>query len=370
MDRNDYYELLGISPSASRAAIRRAFQKLARKYHPDLNPGDNVARVRYQRIYEAYEVLTDPDRRGRYDEKGERPRGREEPEPARYGFEGFDFSREESRGSRVFPELFRVARAASPHTDERGDDIHHNLKIRFDESLEGISTTIRLPRNISCSTCEGFKEIPSSRERPCRACRGRGRATEAHGFMLFAKPCVECGGRGVVARERCPDCRGAGRSVRDEAVTVKIPRGVHDGDRVVVAGMGHEGRGAGQNGDLYIHVHVDPHPVFTRKGDNLYCTVPITFTEAALGGRISVPTPDGEVSLRLPPGVESGQKLRLSERGAPSRLGAKRGDLFVVVQVVTPRVYDDRSRELLRELDRLNPMDPRAELRRTMEDME
>lgn len=368
MDRNDYYELLGISPTASRAAVRRAFQKLARKYHPDLNPGDNVARLRYERIYEAYEVLTDPDKRGRYDQGGERPKSRQDPEPPRYGFEGFDFSREGARGSQVYAELFRVTRDASSEAEERGQDVHHNIKIRFEESLEGMTARFRLARHISCPTCEGFRDIPSAQAHTCRACGGRGRATQAHGFMLFAKPCAECGGQGVVAKERCPDCHGAGRSVREESVSVVIPRGVQDGDRIVVAGMGHEGRGPGRNGDLYVHVHVEPHPFFTRKGDNLYCTVPVTFTEAALGARVDVPTPEGEVRLRVPPGVQSGQKLRLSERGAPSRLGAKRGDLFVIVQVVTPRVYDDRSRELLRELDRLNPMDPRDEIRSALEE--
>jgi molecular chaperone DnaJ len=181
--------------------------------------------------------------------------------------------------------------------------------------------------------------------------------------MLFAKPCGHCGGSGVVSRERCPDCAGAGRKSESQTVSVEIPPGVADGDKISLAGLGGQGRASGRPGDLYVHIHVQKHPFFTRKGDNLFCTVPVTFTEAALGAKIEVPTPDGGVTLRVPAGVQSGQKLRLSERGAPSRRSAgRRGDLFVVIQVVTPKVYDDRSRELLRELDRLNPVEPRAEL--------
>ncbi|HXV63299.1 MAG TPA: J domain-containing protein [Vicinamibacteria bacterium] len=368
MDRNDYYALLGITPNASTTAVRRAFQKLARRFHPDLNPGDNVARVRYERIYEAFRVLTDPSQRERYDSHGQRPTAVEDAEPPRYGFEGFDFSREQNRSSQIFPELFRQPGRRARTERERGEDIHHKVGISFEESLHGFPTSFRLARSITCATCDGFQEIPSSVPRPCPVCAGRGRATHAHGFMLFARPCAECGGTGILSKETCPDCQGAGRAIREERIDIEIPKGVNDGDRVVIPGKGHEGRGTGRNGDLYVHVQVAAHPVFARKGDNLYSTVRITFTEAALGARVDVPTPEGSVKLRIPAGVQSGQKLRLSERGAPSRLGSKRGDLFVTVQVVTPTVYDDRSRELLRELDRLNPMDPREEIRREAEE--
>lgn len=361
MDRHDYYALLGVKRSATRAEIRRAFQKLARKYHPDLNPGDNVAALRYQRLEEAYEALSDPAERRRYDEAGPRPRRERSSELARYGFEGFDFSLRVERREDIFPELFRRP-AASRRGREDGEDVHHRLSLSFDESLSGTRTGFQVTRSVSCGTCDGWGEIPASTARPCPACRGQGRATQARGFMLFTKPCPECDGRGTVARERCPDCRGAGGSAATESLTVDIPPGVSDGDKISVPGGGHEGRGGGRTGDLYVHVQVQPHPFFTRKGDNLFCTVPITFSEAALGARIEVPTPTGKVKLRVPAGVQSGQKLRLSDLGAPSRRAAGRGDLFVVVQVVTPRLYDDRSRELLRALARLTPENPRKDL--------
>ena len=176
--------------------------------------------------------------------------------------------------------------------------------------------------------------------------------------MLFTKPCPACDGSGLVARERCPDCRGAGRSPESQTVELDIPAGIAHGDKITVPGLGSHGRGSARPGDLQVHIEVQPDPVFTRKGDNLFCRVPISFAEAALGAKVEVPTPDGPVTLRVPPGVQSGQKLRLSGRGAPTRRAeGGRGDLFVVVQVVTPRVYDERSRELLRELERAHPVD-------------
>ncbi|HLE70082.1 MAG TPA: J domain-containing protein [Vicinamibacteria bacterium] len=355
----DYYTLLGVKSNASKAAIRRAFQKLARKYHPDLNPGDSVAAVRYRRLYEAFEILIDTERRERYDTHGSRPSEETREEPPRYGFAGFDFSLEGEKGPDIFPELFQSSLAPEPGRRERGDDIHHRLALRFEDTLTGLETSFQIVRSHTCGTCQGFGDIPSADPVPCTACSGRGRAMKVHGFMIFAKPCASCGGTGHLARELCPECRGAGCTSRPETVTLLVPRGVSDGDKLLVPSRGHEGRGAGAPGDLYVDVHVQSHPLFSRQGDNLFCTVALSFAEAALGARIEVPTPDGPVTLRVPAGVQSGQKLRISGRGAPSRRADARGDLFIVVKVVTPTVYDDRSRELLRELDRLNPLGPR-----------
>jgi molecular chaperone DnaJ len=360
MNSKDYYALLGIPSGASRSAVRRAFQKLARKYHPDLNPGDNVAAVRYRRIFEAFEVLTDPAARARYDTGGRSPEEDTPIEPVRYGFEGFDFTLERERTSDIFARLFEPDRPSVGRGEERGEDIHHRIAIRFEDSLAGLSTSFQIPRSIICATCEGYGEIPSAEPRRCAACEGRGRTTQVHGFMLFAKPCRQCRGAGKLALERCPDCFGAGSATRVETLGVEIPPGVSDGEKIVLPGFGHEGRGSGASGDLYIHVQVHPHPLFSRLGDNLYYVMPVSFSEAALGTRIEVPTLLGPVTLRVPAGVQSGQRLRLSGRGAPSRRGQASGDLFIVIKVVTPRVYDDRSRELLRELDRLNPIEERA----------
>jgi molecular chaperone DnaJ len=363
MAANDYYALLGVKSTASKAAIRRAFQKLARKYHPDLNPGDNVAAVRYRRIYEAFEILIDAEKRERYDVHGSRAPEETREDPPRFGFEGFDFSLEGEKRPDIFPELFQSSKAPEPGARERGEDIHHRLALRFEDALTGLEATFQITRSYTCGCCQGFGDIPSIDPVICGACSGRGRAMKVHGFMLFAKPCAACRGTGRLSRELCPDCRGAGRTSRTETVTVQVPRGVSDGDKLLVPGLGHEGRGAGAPGNLHVDVQVHPHPLFSRQGDNLFCTVPVSFAEAALGARIEVPTPDGPVTLRVPAGVQSGQKLRISGRGAPSRRspdGKARGDLFIVVKVTTPAVYDDRSRELLRELDRLNPLGSRS----------
>ena len=360
MPTNDYYALLGVRSNASKAAIRRAFQKLARKYHPDLNPGDSLAAVRYRRFYEAFEILIDSEKRERYDTHGSRPSEESREEPPRYGFAGFDFSLEGEKRPDIFPELFQGALAPEPRRNERGEDIHHRLALRFEDALTGLETSFQISRAYTCSTCRGFGDIPSADPAPCSACAGRGRAMKVHGFMVFAKPCAVCRGTGHLSREACPDCRGAGRTSRTETVTVQVPMGVSDGDKLLVPSRGHEGRGAGPPGDLYVDVHVHSHSLFSRQGADLFCTVPMSFAEAALGARIEVPTPDGPVTLRVPAGVQSGQKLRLSGRGAPSRGAGARGDLFIVVKVVTPTVYDDRSRELLRELDRLNPLGSRV----------
>ena len=369
MTRLDYYVLLGVDRSASKADIRRAFQKLARKYHPDINPGDNVAALRYERISEAFEVLSNPESREHYDEVGARPAADERAEPVRYGFEGFDFSIEERRETNIFPELFTRQNPVPDELREDGEDVHHRINISFEESLTGLSSHFAITRKLSCDSCEGWGEVPASEPVRCPACHGKGRSTQAHGFMLFTKPCAVCRGAGVVARERCPDCAGAGRRSETHLVEVEIPKGVADGDKIAIAGMGGHGRGRGRPGDLFVHVQVQPHPFFTRKGDNLYATVPITFAEAALGAKIEVPTAEGGVTLRVPAGVQSGQMLRLAGRGAPTRRGPGRGDFYVTVKVVTPQVYDDRSRELLRELERINPQEPREDLWRSSEEV-
>lgn len=366
MERRDFYDLLGVKRTASSAELRRAYRKLARKYHPDINPGDRVAEVRYRRITEAFEVLSDAGEREQYDRLGAKP-AEESTEPvASYGFEGFDFSMRGKLDVDIFPELFRSPRSRVRSEGAlRGEDIQHPLGISFEESLRGLTTTFQVNRLVACQTCEGWGHLPANRTETCSACGGRGRATQARGHMLFARPCLECGGSGILDRQGCPDCSGAGRMAKQDTVSVRIPAGVDDGSKVAMPGKGNEGRGGGRTGDLYVLIQIVPAestPFFTRKGDNLFCTVPITFTEAALGCRIDVPTVDGRVKVRVPAGVQSGQKLRLSGRGAPSLRGEGRGDLFVTVQVVTPVVYDARSQELLRELAQLHPENPREEL--------
>src|SRR5262245_37940861 len=277
---SDYYALLGVKTNASKAAIRRAFQKLARKYHPDLNPGDNVAAVRYRRLYEAFEILIDTEKRQRYDTQGSRAPDEAPEEPLRYGFAGFDFSIEGERRLDIFPELFPSSSSGAPRR-ERGEDIHHRISLRFEDAIAGLETSFQLARAYTCETCQGFGDIPSEDPALCSACGGRGRAMKVHGFMIFAKPCAVCRGAGQLSRETCPDCSGAGPWRRTERVTVRVPAGVSDGDKLLVPSRGHEGRGSGVPGELFVDVHVHPHPLFSRQGDNLFCTVPISFSEAA-----------------------------------------------------------------------------------------
>ncbi len=371
MARGDYYVLLGVKPSAKKAEIRRAFQKLARKFHPDINPGDNVAALRYQRIEEAFEVLMDPARRERYDMVGVATESEPRPEPSRYGFEGFDFTLSGAREVDIFPDLFRPRRAPSEGGPRAGEDVHHRLSLSFEASMKGAIRTFTVSRLVSCEACDGWGEVPVTEARACPFCKGRGRATQARGFMLFTRPCGPCGGSGTVTRERCGVCSGAGRMSASEDVSIEIPKGVADGDRLSLPGMGNHGRGSAGSGDLYVHVRVEPHPLFSREGENLHCAMPITFREAALGAKIKVPTLDGEVTLRVPAGVQSGQKLRLSGRGAPSRRSASgRGDLYVRIKVVTPKIYDERSRELLTELDQIHPMESRLPMHSREDEVE
>ena len=366
MEKRSYYELLGVKRAASRIEIRRAYRKLARKYHPEINPGDRVSELRYRRITEAYDVLSDPGERDSYDRSGAK-RTEDVAEPAAgYGFEGFDFSMTGQSEADIFLEIFRRPATASPlRSAVPGEDIQHRLGISFDESLKGLTASFHVNRLVACETCEGWGHLPANRSQPCRACQGRGQATQARGHMLFARACPDCGGSGTVDRQDCPGCQGLGRESREETIEVEIPPGVDDGSNVVVPGTGNEGRGGGGTGDLYVLIQIIPaerHPFFTRKGDNLFCTVPVTFSEAALGCRIEVPTVEGSVKVRVPAGVQSGQKLRLSGRGAPSLRGGGQGDLFVTIQVVTPTAYDERSQDLLRELARLHPENPRRDL--------
>jgi molecular chaperone DnaJ len=355
----DYYALLGVARSATVNDLRRAFRRLARKFHPDINPGDRAAEVHYQRICAAFEVLSAPESRERYDRLGEVPTEEPEVPVASYGFEGFDFSISSSYDTDIFPEIFRRQKAQRSRSERRGEDLQHSLSMSFEESLKGVTASFQITRFVSCRTCSGWGEVSSNRQETCERCRGSGRATQTHGHMLFAKPCPECDGAGVLDRQSCPDCQGAGRLAKQETVEITAPPGVYDGYRVVVPGKGQEGRGGGRSGDLHVRIHVAPHPFYTRMGGDLFCSVPITFSEAALGCRIDIPTVDGAVKVRVPAGVQSGQKLRLSGRGAPSIRGDGRGDLFVVIQVVTPAVHDHRSREILRELGDLHPENPR-----------
>ncbi|MCC7124564.1 MAG: J domain-containing protein [Acidobacteria bacterium] len=350
----DLYIVLGVQREASDGDIKRAYRRLARRWHPDINPGDHDAAVRFRQVAEAYETLIDPDRRRRYDAGQGRPVS--VPEAPTFGFAGFDFSpRVHAERTTTFGELFEEVFARRPDprvTSEHGADIHARGDLTFEDAWHGAERQITLTRQHACQGCAGtgFHRVAESR---CFACEGTGAVRSVRGHMVFSKNCPRCTGSGVLRQERCEACLGQGVAPRSEAVLVRIPPGVADGARVRVGGQGHAGVRGGPPGDLYFDVHVLPHPVYRRDGDDVHMVLPIAIHEAGLGAKIDITTPDGPARVRVPPGTQSGQRFRLRERGVQTRPG-RRGDLVVEVRLTLPRVLDERSKDLLREFGRLN----------------
>jgi molecular chaperone DnaJ len=359
----DFYFVLGIERGATLNDIKRAYKRLARRFHPDINPGDRLAAQQFRQIAEAYETLSDPDRRRRYDTTGAAQRA--DPEPA-YGFEGFDFSVSVS-GSEAptFGDLFadvfqqRVRPAGEP---ERGVDLHDAIELSFQEALTGGQRAVTVTRQEHCRVCRGLGHLNAAESR-CAHCHGTGVVKSARGHMVFSKPCPSCGGAGRLRQSHCPACGGQQVEMRSETLTINIPAGLADGARIRVPGKGHAGRNGGENGDLFITVRVQPHPIFRREGDDVHIAVPIAVHEAALGAKVDVPAPDGHARLRVPPGTQSGQRFRIRERGVTSPHTGRRGDLVVEVRLMLPKLLDERSKELLREFGRINSGDIREALR-------
>jgi molecular chaperone DnaJ len=347
----DLYVILGLEHGASESEIKRAYRRLARRYHPDINPGDRTAEARFRQILEAYETLIDPERRSRYDSGS--PQGGDE---RTSGFEGFDFSGRAGDPSATFGDLFAevfTSRAQQRPIRERGVDLHQTLVLSFDEAFSGAHRTVTMTRRETCRTCAG-SGVTRVNTSACLVCQGAGSVRTVRGHMVFSRSCPGCGGTGQQRPRACERCGASGQITSSEAVQIRLPPGVSDGERVRVPGKGHAGLSGGEPGDLYITVQVSPHPLYRREGDDLHITVPIAIHEAALGTRIEVPTPDGGARVRVPPGTQSGQRLRLRERGAPSIRDGRRGDLIVEVKLVLPKLLDERSKELLREFGRIN----------------
>lgn len=366
--KQDYYELLGVPRKAGQKEIRQAYRKLARKYHPDLNPGDKSSEDKFKQIQEAYDVLSDSKKRQAYDQFGfDAERRGAEPPPdtgagVHFDFGGFDFG---GSGGTSFRDLFGQffhggAGAAQGPMAEPGGDLEYEITIGFWEAVRGTVKKLTIAHLEACSTCGGSGAAGTPQT--CPACGGSGQVTQTSGKMRFKVTCSRCGGAGRIGHA-CPTCGGEGRVRRNETIDVRIPAGMQTGSRVRVAGRGNAGTHGAPPGDLYIVTKVAPHPYFDRRGDDLYTVVPITVSEAALGAKIEVPTLDGRAQLRVPPGTSSGQKLRLRERGVPSaRAHGERGDLYVELQVVVPKPVDERVRNLLKELQRLEPENPRGDL--------
>jgi molecular chaperone DnaJ len=349
----DLYSLLGLAPGATPAEIKRAYRRLSRRYHPDINPGDRAAETLYRKISEAYETLVDPDRRQSYDSTGGQGSSGE---ASTFEFTGFDFSaaaqgQQAATFTELFAEMLHPVPPSNAGPPQHGADIHAAITVAFEESMHGGQRQIMVVRQDVCVACGGAGTV-RTREGRCVPCHGAGKVRWARGHMVFTKSCAACEGTGRQRQQRCAACAGHGLHVRSEAVPVTIPAGVHDGARLRVAERGHAGRNGARNGDLYVTIHVQPHQVFRRQGDDLCITLPIGVHDAVLGARVDVPSLEGTVKLRIPPGTQAGQRFRLRERGAPTAAGG-RGDLIVEVRIVLPQVVDERGKELMREFGRL-----------------
>jgi molecular chaperone DnaJ len=377
--KTDYYELLGVPRKANVKDLRAAYRKLARKYHPDLNPGDKSAEEKFKQIQEAYEVLSDTKKRQMYDQFGFNAPGPGgagpgaayggvSPEDIHFDFGGFDFGGQGGAAGGnasfrdLFSQFFRGATAAQPGAGrEPGTDLEYQIDITFAEAMHGAVKKLSFTRLDVCNICHGAGVAPGD-EKICPTCNGSGQVTQVSGKMRFQITCSRCGGSGRL-HTMCRNCGGEGRVQRVDTLEVRIPPGAQTGSRVRVAGRGNAGTGGGPPGDLYIITNVQPHPFFERRGDDLYTVVPVTVSEASLGAKVEVPTIDGRAQVRIPPGTNSGKKLRLREKGAPSvRQQGKRGDQIVEVQVVVPKPEDERVRNLLKELGKLDQEDPRREI--------
>ena len=365
----NHYEVLGVGRKARPADIKRAYKRLARKHHPDLNPGDRRSEERFKQIAEAYAVLGDAPKRRAYDRELDAPgttRAPQAPGPAdAWVFESAFDPAHAGEFSAFVSEFFGGMGRESEvrNAARRGDDVTRTISIGFSLALRGLTTHVEIDAESPCARCAGAGRVPAASPRPCPDCAGTGRVSRIPGPLRLTTTCRRCEGEGVLRWDGCGTCAGAGVLTRRERIEVRIPPGVDDGSRVRVPGRGRAGRNGGPPGDLFLITHVEAHPFFRRIGDNIHCTVQITVSEAALGSRIDVPTIDGRARIRIPPGTETGQKFRLRGKGAPSLRGSARGDQYVETRIVTPRPSSERTRRLLEELGTLETGD---DLRRNL----
>lgn len=380
MAKKDYYQTLGVKKDAKADEIKKAYRKLARKHHPDVNPNDKAAEEKFKEIQEAYDVLSDDKKRKVFDRFGYYADNLDPDAPAystgaaggasNFDFSGFNFEPGGSGGSSsssfrdIFSDLFGGANKTAQEPElprampKKGADIEMPLALSFEESVTGLTTNITVNRSEQCSRCQGAGDTGGVVV-TCPTCKGTGQVQRQGGRLQFAQTCPDCAGTGR-RREPCSQCNGKGITPKTEQVKVRIPAGVDTGSRVRIPKKGQGGRLGAEPGDLFIITNVGKHKFFSRKGDNIYVTVPITVPEAALGAKIEVPTVEGKAQLKIPAGTESGQKFRLRERGFPSlRNPNLRGDQFVEVQISLPRVISEETKEILREFEKANAENPR-----------
>ena len=346
MAKRDYYEVLGVEKAASEDEIKKAYRKAAMKFHPDRNPGDKTSEEKFKEVSEAYEVLSDENKRAAYD---------------RHGHAGVDpnmaggFGGGPAGGANfadifgdVFGDIFGANGRGQQRTN-RGSDLRYTLEISLEEAVHGTKVNIRVPTLVDCETCEGSGARKGSSPVSCTTCGGRGEVRMQQGFFSVQQTCPTCRGKGRMIKDPCPACRGQGRVQKEKNLEVKIPAGVDTGDRIRLAGEGESGGAGGMAGDLYVQIVVREHNLFKRDGADLFCEVPISFVDAALGGEIEIPTLDGRVKLKIPEGSQSGKQFRLRGKGVSPVRGGGPGDMLVKVMVETPVKLNKRQKEILRE---------------------
>ena len=359
----DLYAVLGLARGASIADIKRAYRRLARRYHPGINPGDRAAEALFLRITEAYETLVDPARREQYDTSGQRPAAGGSVQS--FEFSGFDFTvaahgAQAATFTELFADVLHPVSPSDPGKPEAGADLHATLAITFMDAMRGVERQVVVTRQEVCVACRGTGNV-STPEARCVPCHGTGSVRWARGHMLFSKACAACSGTGRQRQQRCGICAAQGRVVRTEGVTIAVPAGIADNTRLRIAEKGHAGRAGGRTGDLFVFVRVAPHHLFRREGDDLHLELPVAVHEAVLGARIEVPSLDGPFKLTIPPGTQGGRRFRIGGRGVPTPDGG-RGDMVVHARLVLPDSVDERSRELMREFGRRNNDDVRKAL--------
>ncbi len=352
MAKRDYYEVLGVNRDASDEELKKAYRRLAMKHHPDRNPDSNTAEDKFKEAKEAYEVLADPDKRAAYDQFGHAGVDQAAGMGAGAGAAGFGgFA--DAFGD-IFGDIFGGGGGRSRSNVYRGADLRYNLEVTLEDAARGTETRIRIPTMEECETCHGSGAKPGTEPVSCPTCHGHGQVRMTQGFFSIAQTCPKCHGSGKVVQNPCTTCSGNGRLKRQKTLSVKIPPGVDEGDRIRLSGEGEAGVNGGPSGDLYVVIHVRPHDVFTRDGNNLHCEMPVSFTKAALGGEIEIPTLDGYAKIRIPAETQSGKVFRLRGKGIKGVRSSSYGDLLCHVVVETPVKLTARQKELLAELEEIN----------------
>ncbi len=346
MSKKDFYEILGVNRDASEDEIKKAYRKLAMKHHPDRNPDNPKAEATFKEAKEAYEILSDPQKRAAYDQFGHAGVDPQAGMGGGFGAGGFA----DAFGG-IFDEIFGGARGGGRGNVYRGSDLRYNIEVTLEQAAFGTETKIRVPTMEECEVCHGSGSKPGTQPKTCPTCQGSGQVRIQQGFFSIQQTCPKCHGTGKFIADPCASCHGAGRVKQHKTLSVKIPAGVDEGDRIRLSGEGEHGLNGGPPGDLYVQIHLKPHSVFQREGSDLHCEMPISFATAALGGEIDIPTLDHAAKLKIPPETQSGKTFRLRGKGIKGVRSQSHGDLLCHVVVETPVNLTERQKELLRELE-------------------